>query len=87
VIKEIIIIAEHPDGLHEAQEEVNEVISRVMSGALTVNPPGEWELTNEQDSEPITPPGMASRTPFSTRQVFTFSEHDNVPVGGKPHGS
>lgn len=88
MITEIVITSEHPDGLHEAQEEVNECISRIMSAVMQVNPPGEWELTNEQAMEPIHS-GKSSYAPLpsTTRQVFTFTANDNVLVGGTQHGS
>jgi len=85
VITEFRIIAEHPDGLHEAQEEVNEAISRMMTASMKVNPPGEWELVHERTDEPIE--GEASlhaNRPFVTEQTFRFLPNDNVPVQGEP---
>jgi hypothetical protein len=86
VITEFSITVEHPDGLHEAQEEVNEIISRLISATMKVNPPGEWELMREEDEEPIKT-GDEDARPYITEQTFQFRAHDNVAVGGKQHGS
>jgi hypothetical protein len=87
VITQFSITVEHPDGLHEAQEEVNEVISRIISATMKVNPPGEWELMRESNAEPIQAEGVKPQTPYEIERMFAFMPHDNVAVGGKTHGS
>ena len=81
MITEFRIIAEHPDGLHEAQGEINESISRLMTASMKVNPPGEWELVSEQTNEPKREMRLHANKPFVTEQTFRFVAHDNVPVG------
>lgn len=87
MITEFNISVQHPDGLHEANEEVNEVISRIISATMVVNPPGEWELVREENEEPIHQGGLHVNRPYAVAQTFRFTAHDNVPVGGKTHGS